>query len=262
MVIMSEEAGVYTFEGKDVDEAVERGLQALGLSRDQVDVEVITPGSRGFLGIGATPARVRLIVHQEAAALVSAAAGEKEGGEEAPVSPEEVESFARQILEGILERLGFDARVESYWGNAEPGEKRPLVLNIEGKDLGILIGRRADTLSALQYLMRAIINQQTHRWMNIVVDVENYRRRREESLKRLALRMAEQVARTGRPVVLEAMPPSERRIIHIALRDHPDVYTVSVGKDPRRKVTIRPKSELAEGTSPSARRGYGRRKRS
>lgn len=259
---MSEEAGIFTFEGKDVEEAVERGLQTLGLTRDQVQVEVITPGSRGFLGIGATPARVRLIVQGAAAAKTSTAAPEEKTPEETLVSVDDVEPLAREILEGILARLGFDARVESYWGDAEPGEKRPLVLNIEGKDLGLLIGRRADTLSALQYLVRAIINQQTHRWMNVVIDVENYRRRRQESLKRLALRMAEQVARTGHPVVLEAMPPAERRIIHIALRDHPDVYTVSVGREPRRKVTIRPKSELAEGTSSTARRRYGRRKRS
>ncbi len=253
---MTEEHGTYVFEGKNVDDAVRKGLQELGLEADEVEVEVIDKGSRGILGIGATPARVRLIVRRPAEAPE---AGEAPPTEEAeapePSPPAEAEAFATEILEGILQRLGFDAKVNAYWGNAEPGEKRPLVLNIEGKDLGLLIGRHAETLSALQYLMRVIVNQRTHRWMNIIVDVENYRQRRAESLKRLALRMAEQVARTGRPVVLEAMPPAERRLIHIALRDHPEVYTVSVGQDPRRKVTIRPKSELSErGQRPPSRR--------
>ena len=258
---MTDAASTYIFEGKDVEEAVQKGLQSLGVSQDQVTIEVISRGSRGFLGIGASPARVRLILQERPMPSPS---------QPAAIAPEQisadtevdVEALAREYLEGIVRRLGFDADVESYWVDPEPGEKRALVLNIEGRDLGLLIGRHAETLAALQYLVRAIINQQTHRWMNIVVDVENYRRRRQESLKRLALRMAEQVARTGRPVVLEAMPASERRIIHIALRDHPDVYTVSVGKEPRRKVTIRPRSELAEGTLPTRKRGYGRNKRS
>ena len=253
---MNEDAGTYIFEGKDVDEAVQNGLQALGVTREQVTVEVLDRGSKGFLGIGATPARVRLTL------LESEEAAETPSEAESAEAPDEVETLAREYLEGILQRLGFDARVETYWGDAEPGEKRPLVLNIEGHDLGLLIGRQAETLTALQYLVRVIVNQQTHRWMNIVVDVENYRRRREESLKRLAVRMAEQVARTGRPVVLEAMPANERRIIHIALRDHPDVYTVSVGKEPRRKVTIRPRSELEAGTlTTTTRRRRGRSKR-
>lgn len=260
---MNDEVGTYVFEGKDVEEAIEKGLQTLGVSREQVQVEIISQGSKGFLGIGASPARVRLIVEETSApSMPEAAEEEREEPSPAATAPTELESLAREYLEGILRRLGFDAHVESYWTDGQPGEKRALVLNIQGRDLGLLIGRHAETLSALQYLMRVIMNQQTHRWMNIVVDVENYRRRRQESLRRLALRMAEQVARTGRPVVLEAMPPSERRIIHIALRDHPDVYTVSVGKDPRRKVTIRPKSELADGTSPAEKRGYGRGKRS
>ncbi|NPA90470.1 MAG: protein jag [Chloroflexi bacterium] len=237
---MTEEQVDRIFEGKTVEEAIERGLQALGVNRDDVEVEILQKGSRGFLGIGATPARV-LLIPKEAEVT-------EESAPEAPEQEEDtdLEQYAARMLEGILQRMGFDAQVHAYWGTAEPGEKRPLVLNIEGRDLGLLIGHRAETLSALQYLMRAIVNQYTHRWMNIVVDVEHYRKRRKKNLERLAQRMAEQVARTGRPVVLEAMPARDRRIIHIALRDHPDVYTVSVGKEPRRKVTIRPKSELQE----------------
>ncbi len=251
---MNEEAA-YTFEGKDVEEAIAIGLQKLGLSQEDVEVEVLDRGSKGFLGIGATPARVRLVPKGSSAAQE----GETPAQGEAPHG-EDVEALAQEILENILHLLGFEAGVETYWTNSDDRGKRALVLNIKGKDLGLLIGRHSETLASLQYLMRAIINQQTHQWLNIVVDVENYRRRREESLKHLALRMAEQVARTGRPVVLEAMPANERRIIHIALREHPDVYTVSVGKEPRRKVTIRPKSELKEGTPPTRRRRHGRRR--
>ena len=251
---MNEEAA-YTFEGKDVEEAIAKGLQALGLSLEDVEVEVLEKGSKGFLGIGATPARVRLIPKSSLVERIETPTIIEES-----VSGGEVEALAQEILTTILGYLGFEAGVETYWSNTDERGKRALVLNIKGKDLGLLIGRHSETLAALQYLMRAIVNQQTHRWLNIVVDVENYRRRREESLKHLALRMAEQVARTGRPVVLEAMPASERRIIHIALREHPDVYTVSVGKEPRRKVTIRPKSELKEGTPPTRRRRHGRRR--
>ncbi len=249
---MNEEVA-YTFEGKDVEEAVEKGLRALGLSRDDVHIEVLDEGSKGFLGFGATPARVKLVPKSAPEPAKEVSLEE----EQAPAGG--VEALAQDILTNILHLLGFDANVETYWTNSDDRGKRALVLNIKGKDLGLLIGRQSETLLSLQYLMRAIINQQTHQWLNIVVDVENYRRRREESLKHLALRMAEQVARTGRPVVLEAMPANERRIIHIALRDHPDVYTVSVGREPRRKVTIRPKSELKEGASPPRRR-YGRRR--
>ncbi len=243
---MMAEQEIREFEGKTVEEAVERGLQALGVRREEVDIEVLHEGSRGILGIGATPARVRLIVKARPEP-------EEPVEETAPAAPpqedksgESVESYAAEVLQGILERMGFDARVNPYWGTAEEGGRRPLVLNIEGRDLGLLIGRHSETLSALQYLMRVIVNQHTHRWMNIVVDVENYRQRRKETLRRMAERVAEQVAQTGRPVVLEAMPAADRRLIHIALRDHPDVYTISVGEEPRRKVTIRPKSELKD----------------
>ncbi len=254
------ETEVFIFEGKDVEDAIRKGLQSLGVEPDDVEIEVLEKGSRGLLGlVGATPAKVRLTLKPRESVQESEV--ETTPPPESPPA-DNVEVLAKTYLEGILQRLGFDAHVSTYWGEAEPGEKPPLVLNIEGRDLGLLIGRHAETLSSLQYLMRAIVNQQTHRWMNIVVDVENYRRRRSESLKRLAQRMAEQVARTGRPVVLEAMPAAERRLIHIALRDHPDVYTVSVGKEPRRKVTIRPKSELEESPPRSvSRRRHGRRRR-
>ncbi len=249
----------HEFEGATVEEAIERGLRELGVRKEDVEVEILDRGSRGLWGIGARPARVRLTVRTSASSTVLPPGDDTVGIPSAP--GDQVEQFAAEMLQGILQRLGFEARVEAYWGDASGGEKRPLVLNIEGRDLGLLIGRQAETLGALQYLIRAIVNQRVHRWLNIVVDVEHYRQRREESLRRLAVRMAEQVARTGRPVVLEAMPPAERRIIHLALRDHPKVYTVSVGEEPRRKVTIRPKSELENQEQAPVRPRRSRRRR-
>jgi spoIIIJ-associated protein len=117
-------------------------------------------------------------------------------------------------------------------------EGPPLVLDIRGDDLGVLIGRRGETLSALQYLTRLIVSSQAHRGVNLVVDVEGYKARREQQLRQLALRIAERVASTRKPIALEPMPAYERRIVHLTLRDHPVVTTESVGRDEDRKVTI------------------------
>jgi spoIIIJ-associated protein len=150
----------------------------------------------------------------------------------------------REILAGLLERMNLKATVEVVpQSEAETDEEdeQVLVLNIEGDDLGVLIGRQNETLSALEYLTRLMVNQQVHMRSTFVVDVNGYRAKRAESLRRLALRMAEQVVQTGRMVALEPMPPAERRIIHIALREHPSVETESVGEGDRRKVTVIPK---------------------
>ena len=113
-----------------------------------------------------------------------------------------------------------------------------LVLNIVGDELGVLIGRQNETLSALEFVTRLMVNQQVRTRTNFVVDVNGYRAKRAESLRKLALRMADQVAESGRTVALEPMPPAERRIIHLALRDHPTVITQSIGEGDRRKVTV------------------------
>ena len=123
----------------------------------------------------------------------------------------------------------------------EPGEGPPLVLDITGGDLGILIGRRSETLQALQDMVRIMVSKELSSWQPLVVDVESYRVRRRQSLRQMAEKMAERVAASQKRMVLEAMPPHERRIIHIALRDHPAVITKSIGSDENRKVTIIPK---------------------
>jgi spoIIIJ-associated protein len=123
----------------------------------------------------------------------------------------------------------------------EPDEAPPLVLDITGGDLGILIGRRSETLQAVQDMVRIMVSKELSSWQPLIVDVESYRVRRRQSLRQMAEKMAERVTASRKKMVLEAMPAHERRIIHIALRDHPAVITKSIGSDDNRKVTIIPK---------------------
>ena len=128
--------------------------------------------------------------------------------------------------------------VEQSEAETDEGEQPVMVLNIVGEDLGVLIGRQNEVLSSLEFITRLMVNQQSHTRSSFIVDVNGYRAKRAESLRKLALRTAEQVIQSGRTMALEPMPPSERRIIHLALRDHPSVETQSVGEGDRRKVTV------------------------
>ena len=150
-------------------------------------------------------------------------------------------SFAREVLEEILERMQIPAQVHTRMGESEDSDRDPpIILDIQGQDLGILIGRRGETLSALQYLVRVIVARQLARGVNLLVDVEGFRIRREAQLSQLAQRMAQQAVQSSTTVTLEPMPANERRLVHIALRDNADVHTESVGEGSRRKVTIIP----------------------
>lgn len=151
----------------------------------------------------------------------------------------------QEILQGLLDRMNLRARVEVVpQSDAEADEgERFEVLNIVGEDLGVLIGRHNEVLSALELITRLMVNQRVRGRSDFVVDVNGYRAKRAESLRKLALRMADQAIETDRTAVLEPMPPAERRIIHLALRDHPRVTTQSIGEGDRRKVTIAPKRD-------------------
>lgn len=161
------------------------------------------------------------------------------------VADGELEEMAAEMLSEVVRLMGFSASVVTSWRTSEDDDDRYLLLDIEGDDLGALIGRRGETLASLQYLVRLMVNQRIKQWANIVVDVENYKERREAQLTQLALRMADQVAESGRAMALEPMPANERRLIHIALRDHPRVYTQSSGEDERRKVNVVPRDTTA-----------------
>ncbi len=154
-----------------------------------------------------------------------------------------ITEVARGVLEALLGKMGVVAsvvpQVEEVVGEEET--PAPVTFDIEGDDLGILIGRQGHTLACLQFILRLVVGHQTKIWLPIVVDVEGYKQSRSEKLQALAWRLAEQVKDSGKPFTLEPMPAYERRVIHLALADHPDVTTESVGLGESRKVVIRPK---------------------
>ncbi len=259
---------------KTVDEAIEEGLAQLNLSRDQVDIVILKEGKRGVFGLGSEDALIRLTPRRKPSAekppktadppsakLVADASDQKEvstsaeknvesdeTSEEETVSPPPsedkiVEELAVNFLSDLLKLMGIEAEITPRIGTdlVEPDEEPPLTLNITGKDLGILIGRRSETLRALQYMLRLMVSKEMKSWQSIVVDVESYRVRRRRSLRRMAEQMAERAVANQKRVVLEAMPAYERRLVHVALKDHPAVFTKSIGSDENRKVTIIPK---------------------
>lgn len=160
-----------------------------------------------------------------------------------PEDRDDITEVAKGILETLLTKMGVAAkvvpRVQPFVEEEETDT--PLAFDIEGDDFGVLIGRRGQTLSCLQYIVRLIIFNQTKVWVPVVIDVEGYRQRRYEALQALALRMADQVKAKGVPFTLEPMPAYERRIVHLTLAEHPDVATQSTGEGESRKVIISPK---------------------
>jgi spoIIIJ-associated protein len=212
--------------GRTVEEATQKALEQLNVSREEVEVTVVKEGKHGILGLGAEEATVRV----------------------RPLSkvPDNIDETAKGVLETLLERMGIDASVEAETKPAVEGggeASEVVALDVSGDDLGILIGRRGQTLSSLQYVVRLIVAHETKARVPIVIDVEGYKKRRYEALQALAHRMAEQVKARGRPFTLEPMMAYERRIIHLALADDPDVTTESVGESQARKVVIMPKGK-------------------
>jgi spoIIIJ-associated protein len=225
-----------------VDEAIARGAAELGVSRDQLDVEVLDEGTRGLLGLGNRQARVRLTLRlsQPSAEPTELVEGEEEEPRE--TAAQDPLSATRAVVRELLHHMGIRARVETTWGTAEePDQPRPLLVDVHGDDLSLLIGRKGETLVALQYIVRLIAARRLGDQAPIIIDVQGYRARRERQLRSMARRMAQQATERNRVMSLEPMPPSERRIIHMELRNHPKVYTESVGEGDHRKVTIVPR---------------------
>jgi spoIIIJ-associated protein len=220
-----------------VDEAVVRGLEQLAVNRDMVTVDILDEGSKGFLGIGGRQVRVRLTVK-----LIEASASPvvltPSQPVPAPISTEPLLDFAIQMTGDLLAKMKIKARVSAKYGEADAEGEQPVLIDVNGDDLSVLIGRRAETLNALQYILALIISKEAARWVQVIVDVEGYRARRERQLRQLARRMAEQAVRTGKRQMLEPMSAAERRIIHLELRDHEAVVTESTGDEPNRKVSI------------------------
>ncbi len=235
---------------KSVEEAIEKGIEILGVSRKAVEITVIKEASRGLLGlVGVSDALVRVEVRPPSAptarpvedsapALADAALADAALADAAG----EVEEIGKDVLTKLLEYMEIDAQVQTGESAALFDDTGPVMLDITGNDLGLLIGRRGETLNDLQFLTRLIVGRRLARRPNLVVDVEGYKARRERSLIELARKMADQVRESQKSSVLEPMPPNERRIVHLALRDDPEVTTQSVGEGDRRKVMIIPKS--------------------
>lgn len=202
-------ANILEKSGKTVEEAVSLALEELETDIDSVDVEVLDEGNKGIFGIiGAKMARVKVALK------------------------ETVADRTRKFLEEIFYRM--DVNVEMFVEE----ENDTVYVTIEGEDSGIVIGRRGETLDAIQYLTSLAINNGVEEYKKIIIDVENYRKKREETLIRLSNRLAERVAKTKKSITLEPMSPYERRIIHSTLQNNKYVKTYSVGDEPNRKVVI------------------------
>lgn len=219
-----------------VDEAIEKGLTDLGLPREAVEITVLDEGGSGILGIGSRQARVRISVLGEESAETPTTSQ--------AIDPEDKDDTLRlteEIISELLEKMNLEAKVEARYGEkSDRLPHDPILVDITGNDLSILIGRRAKTLNALQYIAKLILGKELEHGIPLSIDVEGYRERREKQVRQLARRVAEQVADTGREQALEPMPPNERRFAHIELQEEARVYTESVGTDPHRKVVIYP----------------------
>lgn len=241
---MNEQKTTLEIIGTSVEEAVEKGLDQLGLPRDAVSVVVLDEGKDGFLGIGNRKVRVRLSIAEESPTE------DRKEKKESPIpihtenevfeDPlEEAKVKAERIVKNLLHNMKVTANATSRILEPEDENDRTMVLiEITGKDLSILIGRRAETLNSLQYITSLMLNQEMGNWMPLMIDVQGYRFRRERQLRQLARRLADQVVQTGRKQMLEPMPANERRLVHLELRYHPFVTTESVGEGSNRKATI------------------------
>ena len=250
-----------------VEEAIEKGLDQLGLEIDNVDVEVLDEGKRNLFRFAARQARIKLTVKSTktdteviATEEVISIPDEDEDDYADDSSDVELEEKEEENIVYSDQELDYDvvkARVQEIvkkllrlmktyavatvdLQDSEDDDRQFVRVEIEGDDLSFLIGRHAETLNAIQYMISLMVSHEFNRWVPIQVDIQNYRSRRELELQKLARRMADQVVATGRKQTLEPMPANERRIVHIELRKRNDVFTESIGEDPYRKVFIHP----------------------
>jgi spoIIIJ-associated protein len=206
--------------GATVEEAIAKAEAELGLPRDRFEVEIIREGKAGVLGVGSKEALIRVVPQM---------ATEKACPE--PVK-EDVAQVGREVLDTLLRLLGITGEVEVL------SDEIPVAFDVKGEDLGILIGRRGQTLASLEYITKLLVTRRLKVWLPLTVDVAGYKERRRDSLQRLASYLAEQVKSKRRAITMEPMPADERRIVHLTLADHPDVTTQSIGEGESRKVVV------------------------
>ena len=248
--------------GKTPEEAIEAALDQLGVGPDEVEIDVVSEGRGGLLGIGSEPAvvRVTLAEGEDEPSTESEAASETQPDTLADFSPfgddldddyddfdefdeeeetSEVVKVGYDVLSTLLNKMGVSADV--YLREPYTGDDEGPVFEIEGDDSGLLIGTRGETLRSLQFIVSFLVSRRMGERTNLMVDVEGYQQRRYDSVANLARRVAQRVAQRGRSIPLEPMPPNERRQVHMALADRSDVETESDGYGDRRKVVIHPK---------------------
>jgi len=251
-------------QARSRDEALRLALEQLGAKVEDVTVEVLAEIENDFYGDGEVLLRV---TRKDARPSGGGRPGQKRRPQQErrqsqpprqqrsqPVArqsvPDDVlqeyERQAKEIVSELLRLMGVEADVFAVDNPSvmplSPDDPTTVFIDIMGRDLGILIGRRGENLSQFQYLVNLLMNRQTDEWVRVIIDVEGYRIRREESLIGLAERVGRQVARNRRPISLEPMPPNERRVVHLTLQNQPDVFTESSGEGPMRRVTISPAS--------------------
>ena len=224
--------------GKTVEDAVKAALAELGVSRDQAEVEVLEESKPSLLGLfGGRDAKVRVTVKEAEAPVEKTEAAPQEDAK-APADREEerqaAAAAAKAFLEEIFRAMGMDLLIEKFISRKD----EEIILKIHGDGIGVLIGKHGQTLDALQYLTNLAGNRGRKNWNRIILDAENYRERRRETLERLARNLADRVKRTRKKAMLEPMNPYERKIVHMSLQNDPAVTTYSEGEEPYRKVVI------------------------
>ena len=225
------------FSGKNVEEAIEKGLKELGLSRDDVEVKILDEGKAGLFGLmGASPAKIKLIVKPLKGLGVEE---EREVVREKPsgVNLISAQKKVKEELDEILKLMGMEAEVTT---SLEGGR---VVADIKSENGAILIGKKGQTLDALQLIVNLIVNRDEKTRTRVIVDTESYRQRRENALVEMAREVADEVKSKGNPRELEPMNPAERRVIHLALKNDKDVETTSKGEGNFRRVVVSPKKQ-------------------
>lgn len=202
---------------KTPDEAIELALKELDADRGEVEIDVVSRGKSGILGIGGEPAKVRVTLIEQ---------------------PSDVVRIATEVLENLIEKMGVDATVNLKQAYNE--EVDGPIIDIDGDDSGLLIGRRGETLRALQFLVSFISAKKLGDRVNLFIDVSGYQERRYETLRNMARQVAGRVTDSDRAITLEPMPPNERRIVHLTLADNPNVTTSSIGRGDDRQVVVEP----------------------
>ncbi len=257
------------FHGITVEEAIETGLKALGITRQEADIQILEEGSKGLFGFGSKQAIVRISVNTPQFSTAPKMVlddiededievddddvyddvyydGDEDFQDDVATGPlsedDEIVAITRETVIELLSKMHVGADVSAKMMPKDPHSNRSAVsVDITGDDLSILIGRKAETLDALQYITRLIVGKELSSSVIINIDVQGYKKRKEQRLRRIAKSVARQAVETGRRQYLEPMSAADRRIIHMTLRDDPNVFTESVGEGFRRKVTINPK---------------------